>query len=396
MWAEAAVVRAADWRAALARAIGETLATLPRGRSIDLALLFASADYAGEFPALARAAQVGTGARVMLGCSGQGVIGGAREIEGEPALALLLLSLPGADLRPVRFTQATFDAVARGATWPRLTGAPPDDVNGWLLFADPFHLECERLVAALTTAYPGAPIVGGLASGEPRRRVTHLFLDGAVHTEGAVGVAISGPFGLRTIVAQGALPIGEPWTITGVDGYSVETIGGRRAYEVLVDTFRALPPALQRRAQRNLLVGLAIDESREQFRHGDFLIHNLVGIDPARGTIAISARARIGQTIQFQLRDAETADADLSELLSAERIAQLAAGIEPLAGILCSCNGRGRGMFSVPDHDAALVARRLGRLPLAGFFCNGEIGPVGQRAFIHGFTASLALIVPRP
>src|SRR5207248_263676 len=247
------------------------------------------------------------------------------------------------DLRPVHLTQATLEPIGRGATWPSVTGVPPDDVDGWLLFADPFTIECERLVDALTTAYPDVPIAGGLASGEPSAGRTHVFLDGLPHDEGAVALAIGGAYALRTIVAQGAMPIGEPWTITGVDGHVIQTIGGRPAYQVLVETFRALPPEFQRRARRNLLAGLVIDERRERFRRGDFLIRNLLGADPNSGAIAIGAHPRVGQTIQFQLRDAEAADLDLRELLARERQALGDfGGRRPAAGVLCACNGRGR------------------------------------------------------
>jgi len=195
------------------------------------------------------------------------------------------------------------------------------------------------------------------------------------------------------VVSQGATPIGQPWTITGARGNLLETVGGRPAYQVLVETVQSLPPELQPRAARNLLVGLAIDEYKAEFRRGDYLIRNLLGVDRASGALAIGAFPRVGQTLQFQMRDAAAADEDLRELLTRAR--QALGDTRPVAALLCSCNGRGVGMFGVPDHDARGVAAAFGALPLAGFFCNGEIGPVGGKTFLHGFTASLALIVPR-
>ena len=99
-------------------------------------------------------------------------------------------------------------------------------------------------------------------------------------------------------------------------------------------------------------------------------------------------RVRIGQAVQLQVRDAATAGEDLA--------AAVGAGVERLGGpaagaLLFTCNGRGSHMFDVPDHDAALFDRVAGGAPAAGFFCAGEIGPVGDRNFVHGFTATMAL-----
>jgi small ligand-binding sensory domain FIST len=195
------------------------------------------------------------------------------------------------------------------------------------------------------------------------------------------------------VVAQGCQPIGRPWTITKAEGNILAEIGGRPALDVLVETVQALRPEDQLRARRNLLVGLVIDEYRPEFDRGDFLIRNLLGVDTRAGTIAIGAQPRVGQTIQFQLRDAAAADEDLRQLLDQTR--EQLGETRPVAALLCSCNGRGRDLFGVPDHDARAVHDLLTTAPLAGFFCNGEIGPVGGKPFLHGFTASLALLIPK-
>ena len=387
----AAVAKHADWRDALADLIGQ-IPLLSGEHEVNLALLFASSEYREEFPDLVARARQLTGARLLVGCSGQGVIGAGREVEGEPALALLAFSLPGAELKAVHLTQEELESCRTPQDWHRLTGVAPEDASAWLLFADPFTLDAEALLDGLSAGYPGTPLVGGLASGDPRLRGTHLFLNGQVYDRGAVALSLGGPYAVRTIVSQGAAPIGDTWTITGAQGHIIETIAQRPAYQVLVDTLRALPPAVQRRAQGNLLVGLAMDEHRGEFRRGDFLIRNLMGVDQESGALTVGALPRVGQTIQFQLRDPDAADEDLRELL--ERARTELGPRRPVGALLCSCNGRGVGLFGTPDHDARTLVDLLGPIAVAGFFCNGEIGPVGEQNFLHGFTASIALVIP--
>jgi small ligand-binding sensory domain FIST len=357
----------------------------------DAVLLFASSEYFRDFPALLARARETVRAPLLVGCSGQAVIGGARELEGEPGLSLLALSLPGAFLRAAWITQSDLELARNAAVWHARTGVRPEEARAWFLFADPFTVEADALLDAMSRAYPEQPVVGGLASGDYRRQRTHLFLNDRVYERGAIALGLGGPYTIRTVVSQGCTPIGEPWIITGTEGQIIETIAGRPAYKVLLETVTALPADVRARARGNLFVGLAMDERRETLRRGDFLIRNLVGADPDRGAIVIGAQARPGQTLQFQIRDRAAADEDLAALLDGTR-----ARVErdPLACLLCVCNGRGAGLFGAPNHDAAAVAARFEAVPLAGFFCNGEFGPVGRRNFVHGYTASLALIVP--
>lgn len=392
MRAAAGVATNPDWREALTEAVSRIPLLSDGGGRVDLALLFASAQYAAHFPELVARGKELTGASLLAGCSCQGVIGAGREIESEPALALLAFSLPRADLAAVHLDQRTLEQLRSPEDWRRSTGVDPQGVRAWLLFSDPFTLDAEALIEGLSAAYPGVPLVGGLASGDFQSRRTHLFLNGEVLQEGAVAVALRGPYTVRAVVSQGAEPIGQPWTITGAQGNIIETIAQRPAYQVLVETLRDLSPDLRERARRNLLVGLAMDEYRGEFRRGDFLIRNLIGADPERGYLGVGALPRVGQTLQFQLRDPAAADEELRQLL--ERTRAEIGERRPMGALLCSCNGRGVGMFGVPDHDARALADLLDAVPAAGFFCNGEIGPVGSGTYLHGFTASIALIIP--
>ena len=385
--AASAIVRHPDWRAALA---GVLQHVTERVASPDLAVLFASASYEHEFPELLQRTQQALQSRVLIGCSGQGVIGPSTEVEGEPALTLLTLSLPDALLEARHLSQAELQRCDSADATRALLGVPLDDVSTWILLADPFTLDGERLLAVLSAAYPGVPLLGGMASGEQANRRTHLFLNGQVHIDGALALAVGGPLTIRSIVSQGCNPIGRPWTITGAQNQIVSSIAGRPALEVLTETIEQLPEEERQRAQQNLLIGLAMDEYRDDFGRGDFLIRNLLGADRESGAIAVSALPREGQTLQFQVRDAEAADEDLRLLLDEAKTSALAGG-EPMAALLWSCNGRGQGLFGSPDHDAKAIADILGPIPLAGFFCNGEIGPVGSENYLHGFTASIAL-----
>lgn len=388
--AHSAIVADEQWERALQQALDQTAGL----ETVDVACLFASSFYAEHFPVLLERVQQATNASILLGCSGETVIGQGVELEHVPALSLLLLSLPGAILRPVRFTQSMTDICTTPYSWRARLGVQLDDVNAWLIFADPFHIEIERVIDGLASAYGECPVLGGLASSCDRRaRCTHIFLNGEVFTSGGVGLAIGGSYTLHPLVSQGCEPIGETWTITGVRDNLITTISNRPAYDMLVETFKSLPQEVQQRAQRNLLVGLAADEYLETFQRGNFLIRPLIGLERGTGALSIGALPRIGQTIQFQMRDAAAAALDLSELLD-----QAGAALDhqtPIAGLLCSCNGRGAGLFGTSDHDARTVAQHLGYFPLAGLFCNGEIGPIGARPFLHGYTASLALLIQK-
>ncbi len=384
--ARGAIAEDEDWGRALQEVLEQVCDI-----TADVAFLFASETYAEHFSEIVRQVRSETGAATLVGCSGQGIIGSTRELEEMPALSLLTLALPGATLQAVRFTQEMIEDCASPHAWHEQLGVSPDEVNAWLIFTDPFQMDVERLIDGLAEAYPGRPMLGGLASGDTAERRTFVFLDDDVFDEGGVGLAIGGAYTILPLVSQGCEPIGEPWTITKVRGNLVETISNRPAYDLLIETLHDLPIEMQRRARYNLLVGLAADEYRDSFPRGSFLIRPLVGVERANRGLAIGAFPRVGQTIQFQLRDAAAADRDLIELLEEARTSL--GENRPVAGVLCSCNGRGIGMFGTHDHDASAVAQQLGQLPLAGLFCNGEIGPIGARPYLHGFTASLALVV---
>ena len=370
-----------DWRQALSTALDHALAPLD-GEAPDLIVVFANAAYQDDYAALIRHALEVSQATELAGCSASAVIAGDRELEEQAGVALLALRLPPGSLLSVRH------AAADDVNGLQLAGLPAAACHGTIVLADPFTVDVDALVATLDSQYPRTPIVGGLATADPATRATSVFCGSKVHDEGAVVIGVGGSIGLQPVVSQGCEPIGQSWTITDSREHIIRAIGGRPAYEVLVDTLQQLEPAERERASRNLLVGLAMDEYHDEFKRGDFLIRNLVGVDPRSGAIAVAAQPRVGQTLQFQIRDARAADEELRAMLTSAR------ENTSEAALLFACNGRGAGLFGAPDHDARTIREVLGPLPLAGLFCNGEIGPVGATTFLHGFTASVALLSP--
>jgi len=330
---------------------------------------------------------------LLAGCSSSALVAGSEELESAGGLVLALYSLPGAKLKAVRITQEQIDRAEDENFWPTECGVAKDDVNGWLAFIDPFHLDAEAWLRSWHKNYSGLPVYGGLASGSFPDPATQIYLDGEVYDDGGVVIAVGGDVALSGVVAQGCTPIGESWTLTRVEQNLIQHIGNRPAYSVLEETVNQLPPADQKKMRGNLFVGLAVNEYLEEFHRGDFLVRNLIGGDPNSGVIAVGALPRTGQTIQFQRRDAAAASQDMSDLLATAKIKLAETTV--YGGCLFCCNGRGKNLFGRPSHDAGMVQEHLGPMGLSGFFCNGEIGPVGEKNFLHSHTAALALFVKK-
>jgi small ligand-binding sensory domain FIST len=385
----------AEWRTALGVALDSATTSLD-GAQPDLLVLFASAAYGEHYGALLAEAKMRTDAREVIGCSASGVIGLNREVEDQAGIVALALRLPPRSLIGVRRVRAEatgqspvdLEMVSASELDAQATDLANRAPTGLLVLADPFTMDVDALITRLEQRYQKVPIMGGLATSLPGWRHTFLFHGTDVLEEGALVIGLGGATKLTPVVSQGCEPIGQAWTITDATGHIVKAIGGRPAYDVLAETVRGLDDERRARVNGNLLVGLAMDEYRDEFGRGDFLIRQFLGVDPRSGAIGIGAQVQVGQTLQFQIRDAQAADEELRHMLA---LTHQAKGLTS-AALLFACNGRGVGLFGAPDHDARVVRDLLGPLPVAGLFCNGEIGPVGSRTFLHGFTASLALI----
>jgi small ligand-binding sensory domain FIST len=362
----------------LAYAVGETTGALLEqvGEEPDLALLFVTPPHAGALEDAAATVAELLRPRALLGCAAESVLGTGREVEGTPAVSLwagrvgpvALVELEGREAPPVG--------------WPAKVGFDPELL---VLLADPFSFGIESFLEWLGAAHPRLPVVGGMASAARGPGGNRLVAGSRVRTDGAVGALLGASAPVDTVVSQGCRPIGHPLVVTRSEGTVVAELAGRPALERLLEL--AESGVLSERDlllvnRGGLHLGRVIDERKEHFGAGDFLVRNVVGADRSSGAIAVNDVVDVGTTVQYQLRDADAADADLRALL---------AGRSAEAALVFTCNGRGTRLFGERDHDAGVLCELLGPIPAAGMFAAGELGPVGGRNFLHGFTASIAL-----
>ena len=364
----------------------------------DLAVVFASSHFHQNYEAIPHLVRqsLGTGdaGPLLLGCSGGGIIGNGQEVEQSPALSITAASLPEVTLTPFHLaSDALPDLDAGPASWEELLKVSPADAPQFVLLADPFSFPVQNLILGMDFAFAGAAKIGGLASGGQQQGGNALFLGNRVHRSGAVGVAMHGNITIDTVVAQGCRPIGKPMRITQSRRNMLESLDGETPLNVL----RALFPTLTERDQglmrNSLFLGVVMDEFIDEPQQGDFLIRNVMGMDDRSGSLAIGEILKEGQLVQFHLRDADTSAQDLAAVL--DRYAGDNRENDVHGALLFSCLGRGQYLYGRPNHDTDLFRDKLGSVPLGGFFCNGEIGPVSGTTFLHGYTSSFGIFRPR-
>ncbi|MBA2758563.1 MAG: FIST C-terminal domain-containing protein [Chloroflexia bacterium] len=394
--ARSAAVATGSWKLAVDLVVADLHAGSPPDRAPDLLFVFASDRWSDHFGEMLADLRRRTGATTMIGGSASGVLADHLEHECVPALSCLALWLPGVIADLLRLHQESLPLLDVPETWHATTGVDPDQARGVILLADPFRMDAHLLVRGMSRCYPNTPIVGGMTSGANHDRRTWTFLDEQVYDEGGVALVLTGPVRLTPMVSQGCEPVGEPWTITRADRNTILEISNRPALDVLLDTARAVGASIDRESLPfgDWMIGFAIDEYRDRFDRGDFVIRGMLGGDMERKGIVVGGVPRVGQTVQFQMRDPGMAGVDLHQHLVDLRAALT--DTPPVAGLLFTCNGRGKKLFGRQHHDTESVGGVFRSLPLAGMFCNGEIGPGGRRegSLLHGFTATLAMIVP--
>jgi small ligand-binding sensory domain FIST len=362
-----------------------TLAAGPlAGRRADLVLVFASGEHLAAPEATLAGVTSVLETDALIGCGAGGVMAGGRELESGTGVSVWAASFDGAGAVMPFHAELVGDDDERS-----IVGLPElGQSSGVLMVADPYSFPIDAVLTLLTDAAPAVPVLGGLASARTPEGHSALFAGGEVRDEGAVGVSLEG-IEMLPCVSQGAAPVGREVTITAAEGNLITELAGRPALATVEQIVGELPARERALLADGLLIGIVIDGGQPEYEQGDFLVRGVIGGDPASGSLAVGANVRPGQVLRIHARDARSADEDLRRAL---RLRLEAMGQAPPAGaIVFSCNGRGRTMFGVPDHDAAAVQDELEGAPAAGFFAAGEIGPVGGRSFLHAFTATLAV-----
>ena len=354
------------------------------------ALVFITPDYADRAAEVLELIRVYGHVATVVGCSGLGLAGHGREMEEGSGLSLMLVSLPGGTATAVPFDQEMVEASSGPAFWREKMGRPPEDVRAWLVFLNPYALNLELWLKQWNQAFAPIPAFGSVASGPEGDQEAWVLCNGGV-VPGGVALALEGDFAVQAVVSQGCKPIGEPLTVTQAERNVLLTLGSRPAYEVLSDVYKELSDSEREQARGHLFAGLAVSEYLDEYKRGDFLVRNIIGADPKSGAVAINALPRVGQTLQYQLRDSRMASDELRRLLR-EQAAILPE--PPFAALLCTCHGRGQGLFGRAHHDAGLLNDYFPNLPMAGVFSKCQVGPVGDRSFAHGYTAAIALLSP--
>ncbi len=374
-----------------AQAVDEMLETIGARLTpgmVDLAMLFATAHFEDDLPEVIERFGSAFPGATLLGCSAGGTIGGDREVEHGPSMSLLVASMPEVTIRPFHLRQQDLEALAGPMDWERTVGVSGESHPTFLCLADPFRFAVPDFLEQLNEVFPGAPLLGGIASAAQRPLENRLMINGEIHRDGLVGVALTGQLTVHPVVSQGCRPIGRPFVITKGDRNVVRELGGKAALQQLHSVLVSLSPDDEKLAKDSLFVGRVIDEYKDHFDRGDFLIQNIIGVDRGSGAIGIAGRARVGASIQFHVRDSDSADEDLRQLLEPY------ADLDVCGAAVFGCNGRGTQMWEESGHDIGVLRDVLGDVPAAGFFCGGEFGPIGGRNFVHGFTASIALFLP--
>ena len=367
-----------------AHAVGEVAGEVMErfgGDDPDLVVCFASPHFVGAMDDLTFALRNLLEPTVLLGMNAVAIVGGAREVEDGPALSVFAASLPGARLTPVALGVEHTPDGATITGWPELDERP----TSMVMLADPFSFPVDGFLQRVNDDVDDdgqrLQVVGGAASAARGPGGNRLVLDGHVTSTGAVGVFLDG-VPVQTVVSQGCRPVGNPYVVTRAQGNHIQELAGRPAIDRVQDCASDASEEDRMLMRAGLHLGVVVDEHQADFGRGDFLVRNVLGGDQASGALVVGDDVVVGQTVQFHVRDAAAADEDLREMLS---------GVEANAALLFTCNGRGQQLFGVPDHDAGVVDHLLGPLPTAGAFCAGEIGPVGGRNALHGFTASVAV-----
>jgi small ligand-binding sensory domain FIST len=359
-------------------------------QEVDLSVVFLSAHFRGQAQQVRSGLQEIFHPAELIGCSAESIIGPVDELEQTPAIAVLLACLPGVTLTPFSLaSQAWAELLEDEAAFRQAVPNPPAGARLGLLFCDPFSTPVDHVLKAFEHFHPGVPVLGGMASAAMAAGQNTLFLKDRILNNGAVGLLLSGDFDLDYIVSQGSRPVGDPYVVTGARQNVIFSLENQPPLFRIQEMVDHLSEDDHQLLQRGLLIGRAINPIQDVFGRGDFLIRSVLAADHHNGAITVGDVIQSGEIVQFHVRDALTAREDLEMMLIPQAFRPPAAGV-----LMFTCNGRGTRLFDVPSRDVSIVQKGLGNVPLAGFFCAGEIGPVRGHNFVHGHTVCLAIFRP--
>jgi small ligand-binding sensory domain FIST len=385
-----------DWRMAaeLALAQVEGRAGQPGwSQAASLGLVYLTPALAPHAAGLLDLLKRRTGVAHWAGTCGQSIVASGVEYDDEPAVALMLCDLPEDGFQ-----------VFSGSRPPPAPGARTADgavaAQTALVHADPATPDLAELVEDMAVKVASGRLFGGIASGrvEPLPQLADRVVSG-----GLSGVVFSSDVDLRTRVTQGCSPIAGEHVISACSSNLIRTLDGRPALDVLLADLgvaeearasrdgaalmRAMPAE---RVRAGLFVGLADGEGPSRGPRpgfGDYLVRNLVGIDPHNRLVAVAALPQEGDRAVFCTRDARAARADLVRTCTELRDELETDGLAIRGGVYVSCVARGRALFGAPSAEVGLLQSQLGDFPLVGFFANGEIA--NHR--LYGHTGVLTL-----
>ncbi len=358
------------------------------GATIDLAFLFVTHHHEDHFPTISAEIQNRLECKELIGCTSGTIIANSNEFEQEPGIVLWVMSQTDYDMQPfqLKFERDENRVECLGVPEPRQD--PPREHTAIFLFCEPYSSSPYMALPQLEKSYGSVPVFGGVADGGIGPGESCLFLNGEQINHGAVGIVCRTNHRIRPIVSQGCRPIGHTFVVTKTDKNVIYEVGGRPTMQQFREMFKDLSSEDQELVRQGPHLGVVTDEYKEKFGRGDFLVSNVLGSDPETGAIAISQPIRSGRTVQFHVRDAQTAREDLQMMIDHD----LREHPQPVAGALMfTCNGRGKKLFGSAHHDAITLRERYGSIPVAGIFAQGELGPIGNHNYLHGFTASVAL-----
>jgi small ligand-binding sensory domain FIST len=381
-------------REELKRAIEECAKQLKKDvKNPDLVVGFIAPQFRDFFDSVPELVQSAIGSGVFLGCSAGGSIGGGKEVEQKPCVAFTAAELEDVVVKPFHFTKEMMpDPDAPTESWEKLVGVKPDENPDFIIIPDPFTLHSDDVIRGFDYAFPRSVKIGGLASGTNEPGGNALFLNDKTYRAGLVGIALTGNIVVDTVVAQGCKPIGKPLRVTKSKKHILFELDGEPAVMVLKKVMDGLSGFERDLARDAMFLGVVMKETGDQHKAGDFLIRNILGIEQNSGALVVGEILHDARTVQFHVRDAATSADDLRFLLKKYRDEKLSGDASGVKGaLLFSCLGRGNYLYGRPNHDSDCFRDYLGEVPLGGFFCNGEIGPVGSSTYLHGYTSSFGI-----